>query len=66
MTLDFSLLGKLTNTTIVASFNGRFRTKCLNAHRFLSVTDDRAEIGVWRRAYNGQVFNESCPYTSLG
>nr|WP_232090881.1 transposase [Sphingomonas sp. HMP9] len=44
---------------LMDSFNDRLRDECLNAHWFLSMTDARANIEVWR-----QDFNERCPHTS--
>jgi putative transposase len=37
--LDFSRPGKPTDNAKVESFNGRFRSECLNAHWFLSLDD---------------------------
>jgi putative transposase len=37
--IDFSWPGRLTDNAQVESFNGRFRTECLNSHWFLSLDD---------------------------
>ena len=59
--LDFSRAGKPTDNSFIESFNGKFRSECLNTHWFLSLADARAKIEAWRRDYN-----ESRPHTSLG
>jgi putative transposase len=42
--LDFSRPGKPTDNGFIESFNGKFRSECLNMHWFLSL-DDAAENG---------------------
>ncbi|MDA1095216.1 MAG: DDE-type integrase/transposase/recombinase [Acidobacteria bacterium] len=37
--LDFSRLGKPTDDAAIESFNGRFRSECLNVHWFHSLED---------------------------
>jgi len=53
--------GKPSQNGHIESFNGRFRDECLNASWFLSLTDARHRIEVWRRDYN-----EARPHSSLG
>jgi len=43
--LDFSRPGKPTDNSFIESFNGKFWTKCLNTHRFMSLDDART---TWR------------------
>jgi putative transposase len=50
--LDFSRPGKPTDNAKVESFNGRFRSECLNAHWFLSLDDAKRKIEAWRQYYN--------------
>jgi putative transposase len=35
--LDFSRRGKPTDNSFIESFNGKFRSECLNTHWFLSI-----------------------------
>ena len=59
--LDFSRPGKPTDNAFIESFNGKFRTECLNQHWFLSLSEAQLEIDSWREDYNG------CrPYSALG
>lgn len=44
--------GKPIENCFVESFNGRFRDECLNTHWFLTLTDARRLIEVWRKDYN--------------
>jgi len=44
--------GKPTDNAFVESFNGTFRAECLNAHRFVSLTEAQ--------------YNESRPHRALG
>jgi putative transposase len=48
VTLDFSRPGKPTDNAFIESFNGKFRTECLNANWFLSLDEARqnARLGV--------------------
>jgi putative transposase len=39
VTLDFSRPGKPTDNAFIESFNGKFRSECLNAHWFMSLDD---------------------------
>ena len=43
VTLDFSRPGKPTDNAFIESFNGKFRTECLNASWFLSLDKARAK-----------------------
>jgi putative transposase len=61
VTLDFSRPGKPTDNAFIESFNGKFRTECLNAHWFMSLDDTRAKLETWRRDYN-----EVRPHSALG
>lgn len=59
--LDFSRPGKPTDNAFIESFNGKFRTECLNAHWFMSLDDAQAKLEAWRRDYN-----EVRPHVALG
>jgi putative transposase len=50
--LDFSRPGKPTDNAYIESFNGSFRSECLNAHWFMSLDDAREKLETWRRDYN--------------
>ncbi|MGY4298650.1 hypothetical protein ACVWXN_006745 [Bradyrhizobium sp. i1.4.4] len=50
--LDFSRPGKPTDNGFIESFNGKFRSECLNTHWFLSLDDARQKTEDWRRDYN--------------
>ena len=50
--LDFSRPGKPTDNSFIESFNGKFRSECLNTHWFLSLDDARQKMEDWRRDYN--------------
>jgi putative transposase len=58
--IDFSRPGKPTDNAFVESFNGTFRSECLNTHWFLDLKEARQLIEAWRREYN-----ESRPHASL-
>jgi transposase InsO family protein len=58
--LDFSRLGKPTDNPFIESFNGKFREGCLNRNWFLSFSDVRAKINLWRQDYN-----HNRPHSSL-
>ena len=58
--LDFSRPGKPTDNAKVESFNGRFRSECLNAPWFLSLDDAKRKIEAWR-----QYYNEVRPHSAL-
>jgi putative transposase len=59
--LDFSRPGKPTDNAFIESFNGSFRTECLNASWFLSLDDARSKCEAWRAEYN-----EVRPHSSIG
>jgi len=59
--LDFSRPGKPTDNAFAESFNGKFRTECLNAHWFMSLDDARRKCEAWRRDYN-----EERPHSAIG
>jgi putative transposase len=59
--IDFSRPGKPTDNAYVESFNGTFRTECLDAHWFTSLTEAKQIIEAWRQEYN-----ESRPHRALG
>ncbi|MGY4749290.1 IS3 family transposase [Pannonibacter sp. Q-1] len=50
--LDFSRPGKPTYNAFIESFNGKFRSECLNAHWFLTLDDARSKMEEWRKDYN--------------
>lgn len=58
--LDFSRPGTPTDNCYIESFNGSFRSECLNVHWFNSLAEAQSAIEAWRRDYN-----ESRPHTSL-
>ena len=58
--LDFSRPGTPTDNSYIESFNGSFRSECLNAHWFASLAEARSVIEAWRKDYN-----ENRPHTSL-
>jgi len=47
VTLDFSRPGKPIDNTYIESFNGKFRSECLNASWFLSLDEARAKVRGW-------------------
>ena len=49
------------DSTLVESFNGKFRDACLNEHWFLDLADARRTIEAWRVHYN-----TVRPHSSLG
>jgi putative transposase len=59
--LDFSRPGKPTDNAFIESFNGKFRTECLNENWFLSLADAPDKIDQWRDDYN-----RHRPHSSLG
>lgn len=50
--LCFIRPGRPVENCFVESFNGKFRDECLNTHWFLSLTDARRSIEIWREDYN--------------
>ena len=61
VTLDFSRPGKPTDNAFIESFNGRFRSECLNTHWFMSLDDVREKLEDWCRYYN-----EERPHGAIG
>jgi putative transposase len=61
MKIDFSRPGKPTDNAFMESFNGTFRSECLNAHWFSTLAEAKRLIEAWRQEYN-----ESRPHRSLG
>jgi hypothetical protein len=59
--LDFSRPGKPTDNAFIESFNGKFRSECLNAHWFLTLDDARLKMEEWRKDYN-TVRPTQCPW----
>ena len=59
--LDFIRPGKPQENAFIESFNGKFRSECLNENWFVSLEDARRTIEEWRHDYN----NER-PHSSLG
>ncbi|WP_441351627.1 IS3 family transposase [Tardiphaga sp. vice278] len=59
--LDFSRPGKPTDNSFIESFNGKFRSECLNTHWLLSLDDARQKMEDWRRDYN-----EVRPHSAIG
>jgi putative transposase len=59
--LQFSRPGKPTDNAHIESFNGSFRSECLQTHWFLSLDDVKTKIERWRCDYN-----EYRPHSSLG
>ena len=59
--LDFSRPGKPTDNNFIESFNGKFKSECLNTHWFLSLDDARQKMEDWRRDYN-----EVRPHSGIG
>jgi transposase InsO family protein len=53
--LDFSRRGRPTDNATIESFNGRFRSECLNVHRFLSLEDAEETIEARRRVCLNQL-----------
>ena len=58
--IDFSRPGKLTDNAFVESFNGTFRSECLDTHWFADLKEAKHLIEAWRQEYN-----ESRPHASL-
>ena len=61
VTLDFSRSGEPADNAFIESFNGSFRTECLNASWFLSLADARSKCEAWRTDYN-----PFRPHSSIG
>lgn len=52
--------GKPTQNAFIESFNGKFRSECLNEHWFASLDEARSEIAKWR-----EIYNTERPHSSL-
>jgi putative transposase len=50
--LDFSRPGKPTDNAFIESFNGKFRSECLDQQWFLSLEEASKIIEAWRYDYN--------------
>ena len=50
--IDFSRPGKPTDNAFCESFNGTFRSECLDTNWFSNLEDARKLIEAWRREYN--------------
>jgi putative transposase len=50
--IDFSRPGKPTDNAFVESFNGTFRSECLDTNWFQNLTEAKQIIEAWRREYN--------------
>jgi putative transposase len=59
--IAFSTPGKPTDNAFVESFNGTFRSECLDAHWFTTMAETRQIVEAWPREYN-----ESRPHSALG
>lgn len=59
--IDFSRPGKPTDNAFIESFNGTFRSECLDAHWFATLAEARQVIEAWRQEYNA-----SRPHRALG
>lgn len=59
--IDFSRPGKPTDNAYIESFNGTFRSECLDAHWFATLAEARQVIEAWRQEYNA-----SRPHRALG
>ncbi|MGH9705732.1 MAG: IS3 family transposase [Candidatus Acidiferrales bacterium] len=59
--IDFSRPGKPTDNAYIESFNGTFRSECLDAHWFATLAEARQVIEAWRHEYNA-----SRPHRALG
>ncbi len=58
--IDFSRPGKPTDNAFCESFNGTFRSECLDTNWFSNLLDAKLIIEAWRREYN-----ESRPHRAL-
>ncbi len=52
MKIDFSRPGKPTDDAFCESFNGTFRSECLDTDWFSNLEDARQLIEAWRREHN--------------
>jgi putative transposase len=58
--IDFSRSGKPIDNAFVESYNGTFRSECLNIHWFKDLKEATHLIEAWSHEYNG-----SRPHASL-
>lgn len=58
--LDFSRPGTPTDNSFIESFNGSFRSECLNVNWFATLSEAQAVIEAWRKDYN-----ENRPHAAL-
>jgi putative transposase len=63
--LDYSRPGKPTDNAFIESFNGKVRQECLNQHWFLSLSDAKVKLELWREDYNSSRPHSSLNYTHL-
>lgn len=59
--LDFSRPGKPTDNAFIESFNGKFRSECLNLSWFLDLEEAQSKCEAWRDEYNN-----IRPHSSIG
>jgi len=59
--ISFSRPRKPGDNAFIESFNKTFRTECLDAHWFTTLTDTQKIVEAWRKEYN-----ESRPHWALG
>jgi putative transposase len=59
--IDFSRPGKPTDNAFCESFNGTFRSECLDTNWFSNLEDAKRIIETWSREYN-----VSRPHRALG
>jgi len=50
--IDFSRRGKPTDNAFCESFNGTFRSECLDTNWFQSLAEAKQVIEAWREEYN--------------
>jgi putative transposase len=62
--LDYSRPGKPTDNAFIESFNGKVRQECLNQHWFLSLSDAKVKLELWREDYNSSRPHSSLNYMS--
>ena len=61
VTLDFSRPEKPSDNAFIEVFNNKFRSKCLNAHWFMSPYDARSKMEDWHIYYD-----EEGPHSGTG
>lgn len=60
--LHFSRPGKPSDNAMIESFNGSYRSECLETNWFLSLEDARSKIEQWRTEYNDYRPHSSLEY----